>query len=317
MVTDILNELQYGVVLCQNDGTMLYTNSEASKIFNCPSGNLTNYSILSFIDEYFHDRVKLILQTPEESSLSFGHDFIYVKLVGLQSKIYKLKFKRTIDNKVLLMVYDYTSNKVDRDNLIKNISQMNDSITRNNLVLKTISNLCKNFFYKDRSMLKDVLVDISAAFHLRSSAICFKNGTKHLVICKRLHDGTYETEKLDGDQIPEFKDCPIWRREIEYSGCKELLFQAPCNITCAKIYYTQKEADKLVLHILKLKLNDSTVIGFLSFTEDKQFHLSKSDLEILESLSQILAYIINNKEQVNDVTKYIREKFSNLTAHRD
>lgn len=316
MNTDILNELQYGVVLCQNDGTMLYTNNSASKIFNCPSGNLINYNILSFIDEYFRERIKSILETPQESILSFGHDFIYVKLVGMQSKIYKLKFKKTEDDNLLFMIYDYTSNKADHDNLIKNITQMNDSITRNNLVLKTISKLCKNFFYKDRSMLKDVLIDISRAFNLRSSAICFKNGTQHLVSCKRSYDGSYEIEKMDGDQIPQYSNCPIWKREVEYSDCKELLFQAPCDITCSKIYYNETESKKLTIHILKLKLNDNTVIGFLSFVEDKEFRLSKSDLEILESLSQILAYIINNKEQVNDVTKYIKEKFSNLTAHR-
>lgn len=317
MVTDILNELQYGVILCKNDGTMLYINSEASKIFNYPSGNLVNYNILSFIGEYFHDRIKLILQSPEESLLSSGRDFIFIKLIQQQSKIFKLKFKKTADNKVLLMIYDYTSSKVDRDNLIKTISQMNDSITRNNLVLKTISHLCKNFLYKDRSMLKDVLIDISTAFNLRSSAICFKNGTKHLVTCKRLHNGTYETERLDGNEIPKFANCQIWKQETEYSNSKELLFQAPCSITCAKLIYTQKESENLVVHVLKLKLNDDTVIGFLSFVEDKQFHLSKSDLEILESLSQILAYIVNNKEQIDSVTKYIKEKFSNLTAHRD
>jgi hypothetical protein len=316
MTTDIINELQYGVVLCQRNGDMLYTNDQASKIFNCPSGNLNDYNILSYIDEYFHNKVKMILSEPDQSILSFGHDFIYVKLNGLQSKIYKLKFKKTKDDNILLMIYDYTTNKLDRDNLIKNISQMNDSVTRNNIVLKTISHIINNFFYKDRSMIKDILVDISSAFRFKNSAVCFKNGTNHVITCKRLRDNTYEVENLNGEQISGHNNCIIWNQEQQHSGCKDLIFQAPCNITCSKLYYNQNESNKLLVQILKLKLNDDTVIGFLSFIEDDRFKLSNSDLEILESLSQILAYIINNKEQIDDVTKYIKEKFSNLTVHK-
>lgn len=316
MTADILNELQYGVVLCQKDGTMLYANNEASVIFNCPAGNLVDYNILSFIDEYFRDRVKLILETPEQTVQATGNNYIYIKLVSLQSKTFKLVFKKTEDDKLLFMVYDYTTSKLEKDNFIKNISQMNNSITRNNLVLKTVANLCKNIFYKNRSMLDEILLDLSATFHLKKSAICFRNGTTHVICCRKKKDSTYEVEKIDGDGLSNHKNCEIWKREKDYINCKELIFQVPSTITCEKLDFANKD-QKVIVHILKLKLNDSTVVGFLEFVEDDEFQLSNSDLEILESLSQILAYIINNKEEVNDVTAYIKEKFGNILNFKD
>lgn len=314
MTSDILDELEYGVVLCQKNGTMLYANTQASVIFNCPSGNLTDYNILSFVDEYFRDRVKLLLETPEESIQSTGNNFIYIKLNGLSSKIFKLLFKKTKEDNILFMIYDYTTSKLEKDNMIKNISQMNDNITRNNLVLKTISNLCKNVFYKDRSMLDEILTDLTVTFHLRKSAICFKNGVRHVICCRKKKDGDYETERIDGDGNTPPHICQIWEREKDYVNCKELIFQIPSTITCNKVYFPNHDQTQCIVHVLKLKLNNDTVVGFLEFVEDDDFQLSNSDLEILESLSQILAYIINNKEQVQDMTDYIKKKFKSITG---
>ncbi len=312
MNTDILNELPYGVTVCQNDGNMLYTNLAASIIFNCPSGNLNNYNILSFIDGHFHDKLQSILENPEDAQVMIGRDFIFVKLKDISSKIYKVKFKRFEEDNILIMIYDYTSSKIDRDNLIKNISQLNDYVSKNNLVLKTISNLCKNVFYKDRSALSDILIGIASSFKLIKAAICFKNGTRHLIYCKKHSDGTYESGKIDGTAELN-KRCVIWEKEKDYISCKDLIFQVPCSMTCIDLVYNETDYSKYRMNVLKLKLNDDTVVGFLEFIEDKQFELSTSDLEILESLSQILAYIINNKEQMEDVSKYIKDKLTNLT----
>ena len=313
MNTDILNELPYGVTVCQNDGTMLYTNQAASIIFNCPSGNLINYNILTFIDGHFHDKLTSILKNPEDAQLMVGRDFIFVKLKDISSKIYKVKFKRFEVDNILIMIYDYTSNKIDRDNLIKNISQLNDYVSKNNLVLKTISNMCKNIFYKDRSALSDILVGIATSFKLVKAAICFKNGTRHLIYCKKLNDGSYNIGKLDGTPELTQKKCAIWENEKNHVHEKDLIFQIPCNMTCVDLVYNNTDYADNDMHILKLKLDNNTVVGFLEFVEDEQFQLSTSDLEILESLSQILAYIINNKEQVEDVNNYIRSKFSNIS----
>ena len=68
--------------------------------------------------------------------------------------------------------------------------------------------------------------------------------------------------------------------------------------------------------ILKLKLNTNKVIGYFEFVEGDSHKLSGTELEVLEGLSQILAYIINNKEQVEDVTRYIQQKFTNLVPHK-
>ena len=114
---------------------------------------------------------------------------------------------------------------------------------------------------------------------------------------------------MDGEDLPRLHNCEIWEREKDYTNCKELIFHIPCNITCEKLCGNNNLS---IVHVLKLKLNDNTVIGFLEFIEDDHFKLSNSDLEILESLSQILAYIINNKEQVNDITAYIKQKFMHL-----
>lgn len=314
MNTDILNELPYGVTVCQNNGTMLYTNQAASIIFNCPSGNLINYNILTFIDGHFHDKLKSILENPEDAQLMIGRDFIFVKLKDISSKIYKVKFKKIENNDILIMIYDYTSSKIDRDNLIKNISQLNDYVSKNNLVLKTISNLCKNVFYKDRSALSDILTGIASSFKLIKAAICFKNGTRHLVYCKKHNDGTYECGKLDGTKELIQKKCTIWESEKNYITSADLIFTVPCKMTCIDLTYNNNDYTDGSMHVLKLKLNDNTVVGFLEFVEDENFQLSTSDLEILESLSQILAYIINNKEQVEDVSNYIKSKFNAIST---
>lgn len=309
MDTDIINELQYGVLTCRKDGTMLYANTAASEIFNCLPGNLSNYNILSLIDRYFSDRVQLILQSPEEAIQSIGRDFIFIKIRTDIDKIYKLKFKSTKNKNILFVIYDYTTSKLDRDNLVSNINHLNAYITKNNVILKTISDICKDIFYKDRSSLSDILLQLSKTFHLDRSAICFKNGTNHIIYCRKQKNGLYDEGKIDGDLK---KPCKIWDNEKNFLHEKKLIFDIPCTLTCVTPADDYQEEQNGTAHVLKLKLDDNKVIGFFEFIENENFRLSKADLDILESLSQILAYIITNKEHVVDVTNYIKQKLENL-----
>lgn len=309
MDTDIINELQYGVLTCRKDGTMLYANTAASEIFNCLSGNLSNYNILSLIDRYFSDRVQLILESPEEAIQSIGRDFIFIKIRSNIDKIYKLKFKSTKNKNILFIVYDYTTSKMDRDNLVSTINHLNTYITKNNVVLKTISDICKDIFYKDRSSLSEILLQLSKTFHLERSVICFKNGTNHIIYCRKQKNGLYDKGKIDGDLE---KPCMIWDNEKNFLHEKKLIFDIPCTLTCVSPSDDYEEEQNGTAHVLKLKLDDNKVVGFFEFIENEKFKLSKADLDILESLSQILAYIITNKEHVVDVTNYIKKKFENL-----
>lgn len=309
MDTDIINELQYGVLTCRKDGTMLYANTAASEIFNCLSGNLSNYNILSLIDRYFSDRVQLILESPEEAIQSIGRDFIFIKIRSNIDKIYKLKFKSTKNKNILFIVYDYTTSKLDRDNLVSTINHLNTYITKNNVVLKTISDICKDIFYKDRSSLSEILLQLSKTFHLERSVICFKNGTNHIIYCRKQKNGLYDKGKIDGDLE---KPCMIWDNEKNFLHEKKLIFDIPCTLTCVSPSDDYEEEQNGTAHVLKLKLDDNKVVGFFEFIENEKFKLSKADLDILESLSQILAYIITNKEHVVDVTNYIKKKFENL-----
>jgi len=310
MNENLLNDLPYGVIVCQSNGNMLYTNTSASKLLNCQSGNLTNYNILTYIDEYFTKKVQDVLEDPDSVVNTIDRNFIIVKLKGLTTKFFKIIFKKSDDrNNIILMMHDYTTYKLEHDNLTQSLTQLNDNITKNNLVLKTITNICNNVFYKDRSEISSILLELSKTFNLKKSTICFKNGVRHILYCNKDSNGSYTVNKLDGDKILD--DCQIWNNEVNYLDCKELMFKVPHCITCwHKLDHGHCDFEYMTL--LKLKLSSQEVIGFFGFVENDAFKLSKTDLEVLESLSQILAYIINNKEQVADVTSYIKQQFSKI-----
>lgn len=309
-MNELLDDIPYGVILCDEDGGMLYANLSASKLFNCKSGSLTDCNILTYIDKSFATKTTDLFKNVSQG-FPLVPNFIYLKLKEVKDKFYKLVAKRSDfhQNKLVLMIYDYTPNKIQQDSLIESCNHMNDNLIRNALVLKVISDICNNVLYKDRSNLSDIVLKLAYGFHLEKAAICFRNGTGHVIYARRKSDKTYETGKIDGEQVKS--DCPIWKNEINYIDCKQLIFKVPMNITCCDA----TPQGETTMSILKLKLDSQKVIGFFEFVEDKDFKLSDAELEILESLSQLLAYIVNNKEQVFETTNYIKEKFKSLTQH--
>lgn len=307
-MNELLDDIPYGAILCDKDGGMLYANLAASKLINCESGSLTDCNIRSYIDQSFASKMTELFNNIANDK-DLASNFIYVKTKDTANKFYKLVAKKSDkhQDKLILMIYDYTPIKLQQDSLSESYNHMSDNLIRNSLVLKVIADICSNVLYKDRSTLSDIVLKLAFGFHLEKAAICFKNGTGHVIYAKRKSDKTYETGRIDGDSIK--KECPLWKNENNYIDCKQLIFKIPMVATCCSNEYS----DDVILNVLKLKLNSQKVIGFFEFIEDKHFKLSDTELEVLESLSQLLAYIINNKEQVNDTTNYIREKFKSLT----
>lgn len=302
----LLDDVPCGVVVCKEDGSMLYANKIAQKYLTSESQNVTDYNILTSIDTLFKDRAVKFLQSIHDGSSTCN--FIYVKLVSVVNKYFKIVAKKSDEDtdNIVLMCYDYTPVKVQQDSLMKSYNEMNDSLIRNAMVLRVMSNICNNVLYKDRSSLSDIVLKLAYAFHLQRSAICFRNGTGHVIYANRRPNKTYDCGTIE-DSFAKDK-CIIWQNEINYIYCKELLFKVPICTTCAA-----SNEQNVTVNILKLKLDSQKVIGFFEFVEDPNFKLSDTELEILESLSQLLAYIINNKEQVTESTNYIKEKFRSLT----
>jgi hypothetical protein len=49
-------------------------------------------------------------------------------------------------------------------------------------------------------------------------------------------------------------------------------------------------------------------IGYFEFITHKNINLTPTELNLIESLSTILAYTINNKAEQIEIEKYIKEK---------
>lgn len=288
---ELINDIPYGVIVCHTDGNIVYKNSAASKFLsNCAEIDGSN-NILSCVDERYVDATKLILQNPDESTTLHLH----LKNNAATFKVVPKK-SSTDPSNIILMLYDSTKTA---------------RTIKENTILKTISSICKDVFYKDRSTLDDIVLSLSQAFHLKLAAIYFRNGCNHLIYCKKTQNDEFECNVLEGTQT--LSDQDIWVREQNYTECKDLLFSVKLKDTDGLILRDLRERmPEQTMNILKLKLTDDQVIGFLEFIEDDNLKLSNSELEILESLSQILAYIINNKEQVADLTAYIKQQFENI-----
>lgn len=288
---ELINDIPYGVIVCHKDGNIVYKNSAATEILNSETEVLGGTNILSYIDDGYVNAIKEILTNPNEDNTIHLH-------LKTKTKTYKVVPKRSqIDtNNIILMVYDSTKTA---------------ETIKENTILKTISDICKDVFYKDRSTLDEIVLALSQAFHLKLAAIYFRNGCNHLVYCKKTQDDQFECKTLEGTQT--LSDQDIWMREQNYVNCKDLIFTVKLKDTDGLILRDLKERmPDQSMNILKLKLTDENVIGFLEFIEDDNLKLSNSELEILESLSQILAYIINNKEQVADLSAYIKQQFDNI-----
>ena len=306
-MNELLDDIPYGIIVCKEDGGMLYSNEVVSKLFNCDLKTDTDYNVLSLIDTSFKEKVIDLLSSIRNNTNACN--FLYLKIKNYKDKFYKVVAKKSDQNKdnIILMIYDYTPIKIQQDSLTESYNQMSDNLIRNALVLKVISHICNNVLYKDRSTLSEIVTELAYAFHLQKAAICFKNGTGHVVYANRKKDNTYDVGKREGDFVKS--RCPIWKNEINYINCTQLIFKVPVGISC----WETNEQNETV-NILKLKLDSQKVIGFFEFVEDSNFKLSNAELEILESLSQLLAYIVNNKEQVTESTNYIKEKFKSLTV---
>lgn len=289
---ELINDIPYGVIVCHTDGNIVYKNSAACEFLSSSTEIDSSDNILPYIDDGYKDIIKMILSNPVEGTtfhLHLKNSNKTFKVVPKKSSIYP-------DN-IILMLYDSTKTA---------------RTIKDNTILKTISSICKDVFYKDRSTLDDIVLDLSKAFHLKLAAIYFKNGCNHLIYCKKNQNDEYETNVLEGTQT--LSDQDIWVREQYYHECKDLIFTVKLKETDGLILRDLKDRmPDQTMHILKLKLTDNQVIGFLEFIEDDHLKLSNSELEILESLSQILAYIINNKEQVADITAYIKQQFNNIS----
>lgn len=305
-MNELLDDIPYGIILCNEVGGMLYINSSASKLFNCNRTDINDYNILSFIDDIFVDELSILLSSIKSTD---PLSFVFLQLKDQPDKFYKLVAKPSSSSpgNIVLMIYDYTPLKRQHDEMENAYNRINENLIKNSLVLKAISHICNNVLYKNRSDLVDIIEEIAIAFHLVKAAICFRNGTGHIVYADRNTDNSYQVGRMDGVEIKE--NCQIWKNEINFINSPKLIFKvSSIDIDCNRL--TQKNT---CVNILKLKLNSQKVVGFFEFVEDDQFKLSSAELEILESLSQLLAYIVNNKEQVFETTNYIKEKFRMLT----
>lgn len=305
-MNELLDDIPYGIILCKEDGGMLYANTSAIKLFNCNRTSLNDYNVLSFIDDIFVDELLILLSSVKTLD---QFNFIFLQLKDQDDKFYKVvaKASKNSPGNIVLMIYDYTPVKIQHDEMECAYNRINENLIKNSLVLKAISHICNNVLYKNRSDLIEIIEEIAIAFHLVKAAICFTNGTRHIVYADRNADNTYQVGRMDGVEIKE--NCQIWKNEINFIDSPKLIFKVTSrDINCNRL--TQKNTN---VNILKLKLNSQKVVGFFEFVEDEQFKLSDAELEILESLSQLLAYIVNNKEQVFETTNYIKEKFRMLT----
>jgi hypothetical protein len=177
-------------------------------------------------------------------------------------------------------------------------------IQRARHVINSTANLIQNLFYKNRSNIGDILIELSKSLNFKYSMVLFRNGCDHVIYCKDTLDG-YEYSTLDS--LPFRFDDDLFYNKISKKISDTFIIKEYKD-TYLKAYCTEKNAnDNMHVYILKLMFGPKNV-GYFEFVPHQNIILTPTELKLIESLSAVLAYTINNKSEQIEIENYIREK---------
>jgi len=186
-----------------------------------------------------------------------------------------------------------------------------DTITKYNYhmdkyikILNSLSNLTEDVFYKNRSNIKDIIIELCAVLRIQYCLVMFHNGKDHVMY------GKDNISSFDVINLDEQKDIKIDDKLISENVYKEIT-----DILTIKryenTYFNKYVSENLIkgskVYVLKLLFGD-VLIGYFEFIPHSFVELEKTEIKLIQSLSSILAYVIYNKNEELEIKKYITEK---------
>jgi len=175
-------------------------------------------------------------------------------------------------------------------------------LKRNRNVVISISKLIENFFYKNRSDIEDILKDLHSSLNIQHSLLLFRNGRDHILYCKD-EISTYKCDYLDKDL--HYLDSKFEEKVV--ARVTDVLIIKKYEDTYIHEFVKDKSLDRKNVYVLKLMFGPKT-IGYYEFIPHNYIMLTPTELSLIQSLSSILAYIINNKNEQLEIENYIKEK---------
>ena len=286
-----MNLPNYIIIICDINGNIIQSpdNIEISKIMDI----IHEDSLLQF-----HEYVK---------SMFSSENYIQTHKLKLKNnKNYYLTIE-IINGKICCTFQecDDIDHKNIEDFWMNSIFKYNYHINKYIKILNSLSNLVENIFYKNRSDIKNIIIELCTVLKLQYSLVMFHNGKDHAIYCK---DNISDFECIDLD-----KDNKI---DIDDNKFNENVYKKIANILIVKRYEDTyfgkllpniKDNTNKKVYILKLMFGD-TVIGYFEFIPHSFVELEKIEINLLQNLSTILAYVIYNKSEELIIKKYITEK---------
>lgn len=280
----------YIIIICNINGDVLQS-----------PDNVNITKVMDILHEdcllIFHDRIKSMFE------------------MNQYLQTFKLKLK---NNKDYYLTVEIINGKICctfqlcEDTNIKNVeSYWSDTILKYNYhmnkymkILNSLSNLIENIFYKNRSDIKNIVIELCTVLKIQYCLVMFHNGKDHMIFCKD-NISNFECENLEEKEDIKIDDELI--SQNIYKKITDILIIKRYENTYFNMYFKEKLAHESKVYVLKLSFGD-TVIGYFEFIPHSFIELEKTEIKIIQSLSSILAYVIYNKNEELEIKKYITEK---------
>lgn len=285
-----MNIPSYMNIICNLSGDILQSPAE-----------IKNKSIFEIIDPLslstFKDQIKNIIDNKNfleiRSTYLIDGKMYYVSFEIIEGTKLRFRFKKDCDETCGADCFWRGS-----------VAKYDYYIQRARQIINSTSYLVKNLFYKNRSNVVDILIELSKSLNFKYSMVLFRNGCDHIIYCKDNLDG-YLCEPIEVIS-DRFKD-DIFDNRFEYKISDTFIIKKYSD-TYMKIYGNEKNIqDNTDVYVLKLMFGPKH-IGYFEFISHQNIHLTPTELNLIESLSTILAYAINNKAEQIEIENYIKEK---------
>lgn len=294
-----------GIIQCRPSGQIISLNQTARNILKFDGELSESDNILNYISSpQVSDILKLVLSFPGKFSAITRRDILYVNITTHPKKTYLVSFNKRQKDTILLKFIDFDEHQIQDQIAQLKLEEQTRAIIRSNNILKAITEICKNILGKNRSHIDDILKTLCTALELDNAVMCFKNGALHSIVCtKDETTSEYKIIKLDRD----CNSTMCYTANLSECGTQSVLEHNNCSNGCLE--HLNLETHKNLVIPLRL---EGSVLGFLNISEDIDHELSQLEIEAIENLSNILAFVVYNKEEQNSIIEHIKQRFDTL-----
>lgn len=284
-----MNIPSYMCIICNLSGDIIQSPSEISY-----------KSIFELIEPLSLSKFK----TDIKNILANGNFLEIRKLQLIDGKQYHVTFEVS-DTSKLCFHFKKCTNEIKDTFWEDTISKYDYYINRARNVIQSTSLLIQDIFYKNRSDINSILKQLCESLNIQFAIVLFRNGCDHLIYCKNILSG-YECSQIENEHITfdDYKFNENVRQQISETFKIKMYKDTYMKIYCEDIIPDNKN-----VYLLKLMFGPKE-IGYFEFATHSNIQLTPSEIKLVQSLSSILAYVINNKYEQIEIEKYIKEKFN-------